>query len=116
MPITKKKKHFSGAKTFWVIQKTTFLQHVETKSTEEKTSPNTKQMSSYNFSTPYTKIPHDKRLDILFKVLDFVFKVVTRDYIIINKQGCASWPSNKRGHHFIFTKSLLKRSNKVSFT
>ena len=29
-------------------------------------------------------------------------------YVCINKQGCASWSSKKRGHHFVFTKSLLK--------
>ena len=38
--------------------------------------------------------------------MDFVFKGVTKDYIIINKQGCASCSS--RGHHFVFTKSWLK--------
>ena len=37
-----------------------------------------------------------------------MFKGDTRDYIIINKQGCVSWPSTKRVHHFVFTKSLLK--------
>ena len=33
-----------------------------------------------------------------------MFKGGTRDYIIIKKQGCASWSSKKRGHHFVFTK------------
>ena len=56
----------------------------------------------------YTKTPHDKLLDILYKVVDFVFKAGTRDSTIINKQGCASLSSKKRGHHFVFTKSLLK--------
>ena len=40
-----------------------------------------------DFSTLYTKIPHGKLLDILYKVVDFVFKVGNRDYILINKQG-----------------------------
>ena len=31
-----------------------------------------------------------KLLDILYKVIDFVFKVGTRDYIAINQQGFAS--------------------------
>ena len=44
----------------------------------------------FNFSTLYTKIPHDKLLDILCKVVDLVFKGGTRDYIVINKQGCTS--------------------------
>ena len=41
-----------------------------------------------------------------------MFKGGTRDYIIINKQGCASWSSKKRRHHFVFTKSLLKETIK----
>ena len=53
---------------------------------------------------------YDKVLDILYEVLDFVFKGGTRDYIVVNKQVCASWSSKKRGHHFVFTKSLLKEA------
>ena len=45
---------------------------------------------------------------VLYKDVDFVFKGGTRDYIIINKQGCASWSSKKRGHHFAFTKEAIK--------
>ena len=41
-----------------------------------------------------------------------MFKGGTRDYIIITKQCCASWSSKKRGHHFVFTKSLLKEAIK----
>ena len=39
-----------------------------------------------------------------------MFKGGTRDYIVINKQGCTSWSSKKRRHHFFFTKSLLKKA------
>ena len=41
-----------------------------------------------------------------------MFKRGTRYYITINKQDCASWSSKKRGHHFVFTKSLLKEAIK----
>ena len=41
-----------------------------------------------------------------------MFKGGTRDYIIINKQSCASWSSKKRGHHILFTKSLPKEAIK----
>ena len=41
-----------------------------------------------------------------------MFRVGTRDYIVINKQGCASWSSKKRVHHFVFHKSLLKEAIK----
>ena len=71
---------------------------------------NAKQISTFNFSTLYKKIPHDKLLDISYKVVDLAFEGGTRDYIIINKQGCASWSSKKRGHHFVFTKALRKEA------
>ena len=35
-------------------------------------------------------IPHDKLLDVLYKVVEFVFKGGTRDYIVIK---------NKTVHH-----------------
>ena len=105
----KKTYYFSGVKTFWVIQNNSLPLECIKKINKRK---NAKQISTFDFSTLYTKIPHDKLLDILHKVVDFVFKRGTRDYIIINKQGCASWSSKKRGHHFVFTKSLLKEAIK----
>ena len=98
-----------GSKAFWVIQNNSLPLECIKKINKRK---NAKQISTFDFSTLYTKIPHDKLLDILHKVVDFVFKGGTRDYIIINKQGCASWSSKKRGHHFVFTKSLLKEAIK----
>ena len=38
-------------------------------------------------------MPHVKLLDISYNVVDFVFKEATWDYVVINKQGCTSWPS-----------------------
>ena len=57
-------------------------------------------------------IPREKLLDILYKVVVFVFKGGTKDYIKINTQGCASWSSKKTGYHFAFTTSLLKEAMK----
>ena len=36
----------------------------------------------------------------------------TRHYIVIIKQSYASWSSKNREHHFVFTKSLLKKAIK----
>ena len=41
-----------------------------------------------------------------------MFKGGTRDYIVINKEDCASWSSEKRGYHVVFTKLLLKEAIK----
>ena len=108
----KKKHYFSGIKTFWVIRNNSLPLECINKINKRK---NAQQISTFNFCTLYTKIPHDKLHDILYKVVDFVFKGGTRDYIIINKQVCTSWSSKKRGHHFVFTKSLLKEAIKFLF-
>ena len=75
---------FSGTKTFWVIQNDSLPLEYINKINKRK---NAKQISTFDFSTPYTKIPPDKLLDILYKVVDFVFKGGTRDYIISNRRG-----------------------------
>ena len=103
----KKTYYFSGAKTFWVIQNNSLPLECIKKINKRE---NAKQISTFNFSTLYTKITHDELLDILYKVVDIVSKGGTTDYIIINKQGCASWSSKKTGHHFVFIKSLLKEA------
>ena len=67
------KKHFSGAKTFWVIQNNSLPLGCINKINKIK---NTKQISTFNFCTLYTKIPHDKLCDILNKDVDFKLKEV----------------------------------------
>ena len=105
MHIIKKTYHFIGVKTFWVIQNNSFPLECINKINKRK---NAKQISTFHFSTLYTKIPHDKLLDILYEVGKVVdFRGGTRDYMIINGHGCALWSSEKRRHHFVFTKSLL---------
>ena len=78
MHITKKH-YFCGAKTFWVIQNNSLPLECIKKINKKK---NAKQISTFDSSTLYTKIPRDKLLDILYKVVDFVFK---GDYMITNK-------------------------------
>ena len=93
MHITKKK-YFSGAKTFWVIQNNSL--HLECISEISKRK-NAKQINTFDFSTLYTKIPHEKLRNILYKVVDFVFKGGTRDYMIINRKGCHHGHLRKEG-------------------
>ena len=79
--------YFSGANTFWVIQGKSLLLECTNKINKRKSG---KQISTFNISTLYTKKPHDKLRDILYKVVDFAFKGGTRDSITINKHNCAS--------------------------
>ena len=62
----KKQKHyFSRTKTFWVIQNNSLPLECIDKIDKRK---NTKQISTFDFSTLYTKIPYDKLLDIYIKL------------------------------------------------
>ena len=54
---------------------------------------NAKPINTFKFSTLYTKLPHEKLLDTLYKSVDFLFRGGTRDYIINKRQGCSSWSS-----------------------
>ena len=40
-------------------------------------------MSTFDFSTLYTKIPHDKLLCVLNKMNDFAFTGGTRDHVTV---------------------------------
>ena len=73
----KKAYYFSGAKTFRVIQNKSFPLECIKKINKTK---NAEQISTFAFSTLYTKIPHGKLLDILYIVVNFVFKGGTRNY------------------------------------
>ena len=77
-----KKHYFSGVKTFWVIQNNSLPLECINKINKRK---NAQQISTFNLSTLYTKIIHNKLLDVLYKVVDFMFKGSTRDYILTNK-------------------------------
>ena len=90
--------YFSGAKTFCLIKNNSLTLECIKKINKRK---NAKQISTFDFSTVYTKIPHDKLFDILYKLVDFVFKGGTRDYIIINKQGCAEGITSFLLNHYL---------------
>ena len=67
------------------------------------------QKSTFDFSTLYTKIPHDKLLDILYKVIDFVFKEGTRDYIIITNKVVDHGHLRKEGITSFLLNHYLKK-------
>ena len=54
-----------------------------------------KCLSSFDFSTLYTKIPHDKLIEVLTGIIDFVFKGGTRDRVSIRKSGHANWVDSR---------------------
>ena len=97
-------KFHSGVNSFWVIQNNQPVVDAINK-TNKRTSA--KSISTFDFSTLYTKIPHDKLLNVLTEIIDFAFKGKVREKISINLNGDANWVTNPRNGTFFFTKSSL---------
>ena len=83
-----KGKVWSGFKTFWTIQNS---YPVISKLKKHKAA---KSMPIFDFSTLYTKMPHDKLLYVLNEITDFSFKGWARDYVSVHNSG-AFWSRSK---------------------
>ena len=68
-------------------------------------------ISSFDLSTFYTKIRHDKLLNVLNQSTDFCFKVRDGESISIDGYG-AKCTNERRSGLLAFTKSTLKRAVK----
>ena len=86
-----KGKVWSRIKTFWTIQNNYPVISSINKLNKHKAA---KSISTFDFSTLYMKIPHDKLLYVLNKITDFAFKRGTRDYVTVYNSG-AFWPQSK---------------------
>ena len=106
----RKSHYYSGVKSYWIISNRDPVLDTVRKSVSRKSA---KCVSSFDFSTLYTKIPHDKLLDVLYKIIDFVFKGGTKDRVAINGQGTAYWAGKNSRVRNYFTKDSIK--NAVTF-
>ena len=101
----KKCQYFSGINSFWVIESNKPVIDCLKKLSSRKKA---KSLSTFDFSTLYTKIPHDKLLAVLNELVDFCFSGGRRVNILaesdlpgggINstreKQGRNSFPEKK---------------------
>ena len=80
--------YFSGIKSYWIVQNRDPVLQAVKKSALRRSA---KCVSSFDFSTLYTKIPHDKLKMVLGEIIDFAFKGGTRDKVSIGKSGKATW-------------------------
>ena len=98
-------KNYSGYNLFWIVDNSLgvhkILQQCDTKA---------KDLGTYDFSTLYTSIPHDKLKSQMRWVIEKAFKGMNKKYIRINK-FCARW-SNKRDRNpdvnFVDSNTLIK--------
>ena len=74
---------FSGLKQFWCIDN-----HNEVLNTLDRLNKKrgARSIATYDFSTLYTTIPHNKLIDVLSKIVDSVFNDSTRIYICEGKK------------------------------
>ena len=99
-----KTKFYTGINTFWVIQNNvSVLKHIE----KINKRSSARSISTFDFSTLYTKIPHDKLIDVLTKLIDFAFKGGTRNKISINFFNEAYWDTNPPKSTFFFAKTSI---------
>ena len=97
---------WSGVKTFWTIQNNSSLINTVNKLNTRKSA---KRMSTFDFSTLYTKIPHDKLLHVLSEITDFAFKGGTRSHVVVYNSG-AHWSNSKSTHGRSYSLQQIKSS------
>ena len=105
----RKSRQCSGVNSFWVINNNQpVLESLEKISKTNKA----KTISSFDFSTLYTNIPHDKLFDELCKVIDFIFKGGDRKFISVTKHGGANWVKIGKGAKSLYDKEKIVRAVK----
>ena len=100
-----KSKTYSGINSFWVIQNNKPVIDTLNKLSNRKAA---KSVSTYDFSTLYTNIPHDKLIKTLSSVIDFAFKGRTQGKISITSYGIANWCNSSK--YFVFDIKSLKKA------
>ena len=101
----KKSHFFSGIKSYWIVQDRRPILEAVKKSIARRSA---KCVSSFDFSTLYTKIPHNKLIDVLTNIIEFVFKGGTRNKISIHSSGLANWVTNGNNRSsIVYTKESV---------
>ena len=106
----RKARYYSGINSYWIVHNRDPIMKTINKSVSRKSA---KCISSFDFSTLYTKIPHDKLIEVLHHIIDFAFKGGTRKKIGISRNGVAYWVSCHKRTPFAYTKDLV--ANAASF-
>ena len=98
----------SGINKFWVIQNSKPIIQSINNLNKRKVA---KSLSTFDFSTLYTKIPHDKLINVLNEIIDFAFKGGTRDFIKVYNSG-AFWVKTSSTNGTFYNKIQIKQSLK----
>ena len=103
------KSHFySGVKSFWVVENNEAVLNSIRKLNKSRRA---KCISTFDFSTLYTNIPHNKLINVLNQLIDFCFKGWEDKYIAVTKFG-AKWISDVCKYDLVFSKEKIKEALK----
>ena len=91
---------YSNYNKFWVVENST---PILDKIHRSNSKTNAKSISTFDFTTLYTKIPHLSLLEVLYKIIDFAFAAGNKKYINVSRKT-AFWSQNK--DHSFSIKSL----------
>lgn len=97
---------FSYVKTFWVIQNNEDVINSIKKLNKRNAL---KSMATFDFSTLYTKIPHEKLLEVMNELVDFCFQGGTHEQLSLSKSG-ARWVSKNNRSGIRFSRILIKEA------
>jgi len=118
----KKVDYMSGTKHLWIAENNNDLIEFMERTNEKGKA---KTIATYDFSSLYTHIPHDKLIFALNEIVDFAFDGGTRNYISVTKSGanfvkkqpttkaCYSLESTKRAIAFIMENCFFTVGNRI---
>ena len=99
---------FSGVKSFWVIQNN---EPVIRSVKKLNARGSARSISTFDFSTLYTKIPHNKLIFVLNNLIDFCFKGGTNKYVALSSSG-AHWRNEPSDDYICYNKEKVKSAVK----
>ena len=88
-----KSKFLSNCSKFWVLQNVDPVTETINIINRKKKA---KSFATYDFSTLYTTLPHDKLIKRSCNVTDFIFEGGNRTQICISKNNVAYWGTGKK--------------------
>ena len=100
---------YSQVKTFWVIQNN---EHVINSIKKLNKKGSVRSMSTFDFSTLYTKIPHEKLLEVMSSITDFCFQGGSHELISfsLSSKSNARWVANSSRAAIKFSKPMVKEA------
>ena len=99
-----KLRFYTGVNTFWVVQNNKPVIDAMKKLNARNKA---KSISTFDFSTLYTKLPHNKLLHVLNKLIDFCYNGGPHKFVTITKYG-ARWTKDKSEHNISFDIKMMK--------